>query len=59
MLQVTTTVCYKQADGDWLSFKEDRYGGVEVSAVATAAAGPDGVARFASELKEKYKRRKL
>ena len=30
---------------------EHRYGGVEVSAVATAAAGTDGVARFASELR--------
>ena len=39
------------ADGDCLSFKEDRYGGVELSAVATAAAGTDGVARFASELR--------
>ena len=39
------------ADGDCLSFKEDRYGGVEVSAVATAAAGADGTARFASELR--------
>ena len=37
--------------GDCLSFKEDRYGGVEVSAVATAAAGADGTARFASELR--------
>ena len=38
-------------DGDCVSFKEDRYGGVELSAVATAAAGTDGVARFASELR--------
>ena len=39
------------AGGGCLQCTEDRYGGVEASTVAASAAGADGAARFASELR--------